>query len=115
MAYELWRISTGNLQNTYASQAEALAVVLTVLQARGPEEAADFALGYENRRGQTRAIATGEELVRLATSSSLRAALEHIVALAQARHREQSVDSGKVLEAIEDTARAALAGKARAW
>jgi hypothetical protein len=71
MHYELWHVPSGNLVNTFASEAEALAVVRRALQQRGQSHAEQFALGVEDRRGQTRAIASGAELVARAVAAGV--------------------------------------------
>ena len=66
MAYEIWATAPGNLLATFDTRGEALAAVRAAPCAHGREYVADLALAYENRRGQTRMLAAGDELIRLA-------------------------------------------------
>ena len=72
MVYELWDVETGNIINTYASQAEALAVVRDLLAVNAPEYAEALSLGSEDDRGKSRLIAEGAELARIALGAASR-------------------------------------------
>ena len=63
MHFELWHIPSGNLVNTYACEADALAVVRAVFEANGKDVGEAFALGTEDSRGRSRQVATGAALL----------------------------------------------------
>jgi hypothetical protein len=72
MHYELWHIPSGNLVSTYAHEDDALAVVRRALRQRGRAHAEEFALGTEDRRGRSRAVASGGDLVARAEAAEAR-------------------------------------------
>lgn len=63
MAYELSSTDTRNIVGDYETEAAALTVVTNALRTQGRAAVVDLALGYEDRRGRTRMIAAGEELI----------------------------------------------------
>ena len=66
--YSLWDIETGNSLGTYETEEEVLTVVRELLLANGPGFADALDLGYHDRIGRERTVATGPELARLAES-----------------------------------------------
>ena len=68
--YELWSMTSCNLVGTFANEAEALAAVRVAHEQHGAAYAAGLALGYEDRRGRTRAIADGAALVERALAAA---------------------------------------------
>ena len=69
MHYELWHVPSGNLVNTFATEAEALEAVQRTFKARGRADAEAFALGTEDRRGRSRLIASGAQLLERALTN----------------------------------------------
>jgi hypothetical protein len=65
-AYELWSMTSRNLLGCFGTEAEALAAVRDALERNGPDYAVALALGREDRRGRTRAIAHGSALIERA-------------------------------------------------
>jgi len=63
MHYELWHVPSGNLVNTFERETEALAAVRRAFELDGREAGEAFALGTEDRRGRSRQIAIGAELL----------------------------------------------------
>ena len=64
--YELWSMTSRNLVGSFSSETEALTAVREALERNGPDYAAGLALGREDQRGRTRAIAHGTALVERA-------------------------------------------------
>jgi hypothetical protein len=65
MAYELWDTTSANLLGTYDTEDAALGVVRQALDAHGESYVHRIALGYEDSRGRSKAVATGAALVNL--------------------------------------------------
>ena len=63
MHYELWHIPSGNLVNTFECEADALVVVRRAYEQNGRQAGASFALGTEDRRGRSRQLAAGSNLL----------------------------------------------------
>jgi hypothetical protein len=63
MHYELWHMPTGNLVNTFEREADALVAVRRAYEQSGREAGESFALGTEDRRGRSRQLATGSDLL----------------------------------------------------
>lgn len=66
IVFELWNTRTRNLFGTYATEDEALTVVRQLVGDHGHAYGVRFALGQEDAEGESRLIATGEDLVLLA-------------------------------------------------
>jgi hypothetical protein len=62
MYYELWDLETGNIINTYQTEAAALAVVCELISSNGPDYAEALALGRTDARGKS-VVAEGRHLV----------------------------------------------------
>ncbi len=62
MTYDLWDTSSGNIINTYETEAQALAMVRDLLEANGEAIAEALSLGYEADDGSIGIIAEGREL-----------------------------------------------------
>lgn len=69
MHYELWHMPSGNLVKTFDHESDALALVRRSFQQSGQEVGESFALGTEDRRGRSRQIAAGAELLARAITS----------------------------------------------
>ena len=63
MHFELWHIPSGNLVNSFVREAEALVVVRRAYEQGGHKAGESFALGTEDRRGRSRQLAAGAELL----------------------------------------------------
>jgi len=83
MIYDLWDVETGNIVDTYPTEADALAAVRDLLADNGPDYAQALSLGRVDERGQITLIAEGEELTRLAA-----------LPVARPRGRADSIKSG---------------------
>ncbi len=70
MAYELWSLDTRNIVGDYDSEEAALVVVNDALEAHGREAVIDLALAHEDRRGRTRLIAQGDDLIARAQAAA---------------------------------------------
>jgi hypothetical protein len=68
MHYELWHMPSGNLVNTFDREADALEVVRRAFEQSGREAGESFALGTEDKRGRSRQIAMGPDLLTRALS-----------------------------------------------
>lgn len=68
MHFELWHMPSGNLVNTYAEEGEALVVVRRAYERDGRDAGEAFALGTEDRRGRSRQLAAGADLLARALS-----------------------------------------------
>ena len=62
MTYDLWDVESGNIVNTYETEAEALAVVRELLRQNGDGYASALSLGYEDRGGRMGLVAEGAAL-----------------------------------------------------
>lgn len=62
MTYDLWDLETGNIINTYASGAEALADVRELIAESGTRYADALSLGFLTERGGRGVIASGAAL-----------------------------------------------------
>jgi hypothetical protein len=62
MQYELWDLETGNIINTYASEAEALEDVRELLAESESRYAEALSLGFLTERGGRGVIASGAVL-----------------------------------------------------
>ena len=65
MAYELWETTSGNLIDTFATEAEALEEVRATIAEFGRDAVATYSLAHETRRS-TKRIAEGNALVERA-------------------------------------------------
>jgi len=63
MHYELWHMPTGNLVNTFERETDAIVVVKSAYEQSGREAGESFALGTEDRRGRSRQLAAGPDLL----------------------------------------------------
>lgn len=63
MAYELWSTETSNLLADYDTVDAALDAVGRVLREHGPDYVSTLLLGHEDKRGRSRLIATGDDLI----------------------------------------------------
>ena len=66
MTYELWHTESRSMIGGYSAEADALAVVLQVVEEHGAEAVAHWMLGVEDQRGRSREIARGADLARRA-------------------------------------------------
>jgi hypothetical protein len=62
VTYELWETASGNLVGTYDTENAALAVVRHAIGRHGRAYVDSLALGREDLRGRSTAIASGAEL-----------------------------------------------------
>ena len=69
MFYELWDVESGNIINTYESEAQALAVVRGLLALNGPEYADALSLSFEDDDEESTLVAEGSELAQRAASA----------------------------------------------
>ena len=67
MVYDIWDADSGNIVGAYASRNEALAVLRHALAEHGAAYVASLLLGQQDKRGRSKPIAQGDELLRLAT------------------------------------------------
>jgi len=67
--YELWHMPSGNLVNTFDRETEAMAVVHRTFEQDGRDAGELFALGTEDRRGRSRQVAAGADLLARALAS----------------------------------------------
>jgi hypothetical protein len=72
MHYELWHMPSGNLVNTFDRESAALAIVRRAFEQNGRTAGGSFALGTEDRRGRSRRIAAGADLLDRALGEDLR-------------------------------------------
>jgi hypothetical protein len=72
MHYELWHIPSGNLVNTFDGESAALAAVRRAFEQNGRAAGEAFALGTEDRRGRSRQIAAGADLLARALAEESR-------------------------------------------
>ena len=63
MHFELWHMPSGNLVNTFEREVDALVVVKRAYHQNGREAGESFALGSEDRRGRSRQLAAGPDLL----------------------------------------------------
>jgi hypothetical protein len=66
MFYELWDVRSGNIINTYDTEAEALGVVRHLVVLNGPEYARALSLSFEDDDENTTLIAKGTALAQRA-------------------------------------------------
>ncbi len=66
--YQLWDTQTGNLMDTFATQAEALTFIREIVTAEDPSVINGWALGWGDEQGNGAAIADGWRLADLALS-----------------------------------------------
>ena len=71
--FELWNTKTGNLLGTYDSEAAALDAVAGLVERYGAAYVERLLLGCEDRRGRSRQIASGAELVTRIRAAAVRA------------------------------------------
>lgn len=70
MFYELWDVESGNIINTYDTEARALEVVRGLLGANPPALAGDLALGWRDEKGDGSLIAEGAALAARARAAA---------------------------------------------
>ncbi len=70
-SYELWQTRTRNLIGTFATKAEALAVVQRAAETHGPAFIDSVLLGHEDDKGRSVMVAQGRELLELAIGRSV--------------------------------------------
>jgi len=70
MVYVLWSIPSASALATYETEADALAAVHEGVERNGLPYGLDLLLTRENRRGDTRTVASGAELVQRAREMS---------------------------------------------
>jgi hypothetical protein len=63
VVYELWNTRTRNLVDSLSTETAALSAARKIIETNGPEYARHLALAREDRRGKTRLIASGADLV----------------------------------------------------
>ena len=68
--YELWQMRTRNIVGSFATKAEALAVVRQAAEAQGETFVETLFLGHEDSNGRSRPIAQGPDLLRLALAAT---------------------------------------------
>lgn len=66
MHYELWHVPSGNLVNSFQDENDALGYVRRTYDRYGRERAEEFALGTEDRSGDSTQVAIGAELLERA-------------------------------------------------
>ena len=66
VTFELWSIASGNVVGYFNTEAAALAAVRDAFDHHGQEYVDGLALGREDSRGRSHAIAQGGELLKLA-------------------------------------------------
>src|SRR4051794_22828409 len=66
MVFELRHLNSGTLVHSYMTEGAALAFVRDVIRIAGRDRAAGFTLEERDERGDVRALASGEKLVRRA-------------------------------------------------
>jgi hypothetical protein len=66
MFYELWDLKSGNIINTYDTEAEALMVVRGLLAANGSDYARDLSLSREDDDESLSLVAKGSALAQRA-------------------------------------------------
>ena len=71
MIYDLWDTSSGNIINTYETEAQALAMVRGLVEANGAAFAKALSLGYEADDGSIGIIAEGRELEARAKAATV--------------------------------------------
>lgn len=71
MPYVLWSIPSASALATYDTEAAALAAVQEGVERNGLPYGLDLLLTHENRRGDTRTVASGTELVQRAQALSV--------------------------------------------
>jgi len=69
--FTLWDLDDANLIGTYDSEPEALDVVRRSVATHGRESMLTVGLGRDGEKGQTVAVAEGEELIALAEQDEL--------------------------------------------
>ncbi len=62
MIYDLWDISSGNIINTYQTEAQALAMVRDLIEVNGEDFVDALSLGYEADDGSVGIVAEGRDL-----------------------------------------------------
>ena len=67
--YELWSMGSGNVIGCFDTEVAALAAVRSALATHGREYAAGLALGREDSRGRSKAIAQGSDLINRALAA----------------------------------------------
>ncbi len=67
--FSLWETASGNIINTYDTEAQALAVVRATIAEHGRHAVATFALARETNRG-VKLIAEGEHLAERALAAA---------------------------------------------
>ncbi len=65
-AYHLRHLRSGHLIRSYGTESAALAFVRDVVRFANREQADQFALDYQNDRGESTRLAEGDRLVRRA-------------------------------------------------
>jgi hypothetical protein len=68
--FELWSVASGNVIGCFDSEAAALAAVRDALDTHGQHYVVGLALGREDSRGRSKAIARGTELLKRALTAA---------------------------------------------
>lgn len=63
--YELWYIDTGNIVDTFATEAAALTEIRALVDDYGTSSVNTMALLHTSNRGEKRLVAQGEELLNI--------------------------------------------------
>ena len=63
MAFELWETESRNLAAVYDTEREALAAIRDALERHGKQYVQSFALVHEDKRGDSKTVALGAELI----------------------------------------------------
>ena len=67
MAFELWEVGRRNLAAVYDTEAEALAAIRDAVDRHGRQYAESFALVHEDKKGNSKTVAMGVDLIERAT------------------------------------------------
>ena len=73
MIYDLWDTSSGNIINTYETEAQALAMVRDLVEVNGVAFADVLSLGFEGEDGSVGIVAEGRDLEARARTAAVSA------------------------------------------
>lgn len=74
VTFELWSTASGNVIGCFDTEVAALAAIRDALDAHGEEYVIGLALGREDTRGHSQAIAQGTELLKRALRAAAQTA-----------------------------------------
>lgn len=66
MAFELWETESRNLAAVYDTESEALAAIRDAVDQHGRQYAESFALVHEDKKGNSKTVAMGVDLIERA-------------------------------------------------